>query len=97
MSASYSVHGSRSLQPEPPTISNQEGIKYNEPPRVSCESKTANKSICEESTSQRELFSGTTSVSIEYNIMLSKFIHCFSAHMQAVSFASAVQPLFLLP
>ena len=29
--------------------------------------------------------------------MLSKFIHCFSAHMQAVSFASAVQPLFLLP
>ena len=31
------------------------------------------------------------------NVVLSKFMHCFSAHVQAVSFASAVQPLFLLP
>ena len=37
--------------------------------------------------------SGTTSVSIEYNLILSKFTHCFSCHEKAVTSASAVQPL----
>ena len=37
--------------------------------------------------------SGTTSVSIEYNLILSKFMRCFSCHEKAVTSASAVQPL----
>ena len=49
MAVSCSIHGSRRMQPEPPTIT-----KSNQPPCVSCEFEPANQSICVESIQSTE-------------------------------------------